>query len=366
MLLISGYQTHPVRRTGATPLSDSPATNDATPTVRPRSAKKWRRLKVLVALGAVLVLLAAAYVHFWLYLPMGSGPAGPNVPAETFAKPWTERKVLLVGIGDSVTAGFGASPGLSYFERLTTNPENEFDDMQGRSLSRVLPNLEAQNISVSGSNSLEHVSQIEKKLPESPTDVFGMVVMTSGGNDLIHWYGRTPPREGAMYGCTQNEAKPWIANYEKRLDQMFSAIESRFPGGCLIFIADIYDPSDGYGNPESAYLPPWPECIAVHTAYNEAIHRAAAQHPETVRVVPMHGEFLGHGVHCRKFWTKHYRYNDPNYWYLFNLEDPNDRGYDAIRRVFLLEMIKERERIAAEGSPMTAGIGKIDDAAKSN
>jgi hypothetical protein len=27
-----------------------------------------------------------------------------------------------------------------------------------------------------------------------------------------------------------------------------------------------------------------------------------------------------------------------HYWYYFNLEDPNDRGYDALRRLFLLQM----------------------------
>jgi hypothetical protein len=34
--------------------------------------------------------------------------------------------------------------------------------------------------------------------------------MTTGGNDLIHWYGATPPREGAMYGASLAQAQPWI------------------------------------------------------------------------------------------------------------------------------------------------------------
>ena len=28
------------------------------------------------------------------------------------------------------------------------------------------------------------------------------------------------------------------------------------------------------------------------------------------------------------------------YWYFMNIEDPSERGYDAIRRLFLLEMIE--------------------------
>jgi hypothetical protein len=47
---------------------------------------------------------------------------------------------------------------------------------------------------------------------------------------------------------------------------------------------------------------------------------------------------LGHGIHCRQSWGKHYDANDPHYWYYSNLEDPNDRGYDAIRRVFLAQI----------------------------
>jgi len=149
-----------------------------------------------------------------------------------------------------------------------------------------------------------------------------------------------------MYGATWQQAQPWIANYEQRLNDMLAAIKARFPGGCAILLADIYDPSDGYGHPESAGLPSWPDVVQIHDAYNAALRRAASRHPE-VHVVPMHDEFLGHGVHCRKFWLKTYRPNDPHYWYAPNIEDPHDRGYDAIRRLYLLELIKLREEFRA-------------------
>ncbi len=232
------------------------------------TSHRIHRLRWILALGALLIVLAVAYVHFYLYLPIGSGPAGPPVDPTDFDTIWTERKVLLVGIGDSVTAGFGASRGKSYFDRLSRNPPDEFADMEGRSLAEVLPNLTTLNISLSGSNSLQHADHVRDKLPPQAQHVFGLVVVTTGGNDLIHWYGQRPPREGAMYGATLAQAQPWIDNYGQRLDAMFADIQAKFPGGCLIFVADIYDPSDGAGDPESVWLPPWPNCLPILEAYN--------------------------------------------------------------------------------------------------
>jgi lysophospholipase L1-like esterase len=310
-----------------------------------------RRLRWILLFGAGLALLAAGYVHFYLYLPMGSGPAGPPVDPTAFEQQWTEREVLLVGVGDSVTAGLGATPGKSYFERLSNNPADEFADMQGRSLTRVLPNLRTLNIALSGSNSLEHVRHIETRLPKQETTTFGLVVMTTGGNDLIHWYGRSPPREGAMFGATLAQAEPWIANYEARLDAMFGAIEERFPGGCAIFVGDIYDPSDGAGDPESTWaMPAWPDCLTIHAAYNAALSRTAGRHP-AVHIVPVHATFLGHGIHCRKFWNSHFDSGDPHFWYYYNIEDPNDRGYDALRRLFLNEIVRRRDVITGSTQP---------------
>jgi hypothetical protein len=190
----------------------------------PPQGRRGRRLRWLAVAGAAVVVMAIFYVHFFLYLPTGSGPAGPRVERSKFEQPWTERPVLLVGLGDSVTAGFGASKGRSYFERLVGNPADEFAELKDVCLGRVLPNLKAMNLAMSGSNSLQHVGHIRDRLPVQDENVFGLIVMTTGGNDLIHWYGTAPPREGAMYGATLRQAQPWIDSYEARLDAMFMAM----------------------------------------------------------------------------------------------------------------------------------------------
>jgi lysophospholipase L1-like esterase len=305
-------------------------------------SRRRKRLRWVLASGFVLILAAMGYVHFFLYLPMGSGPAGPSVEPNAFEQPWTDRQVLFLGLGDSVTAGFGATKGHSYFDRLVANPPDEFQELQGVCLSKVLPNLKSVNLSISGSNSLQHLDHIRQCLPRQEEHTFGLIVMTTGGNDLIHWYGATKAREGAMYGATFAQAQPWIDNYERRLDAMFTAIEERFPGGCAIFVGDIYDPSDGVGDPESTWvLPRWADCLKIVAAYNAALYGVAEKH-SAVHVVPVHKTFLGHGIHCRQFWRANYDWSDPHYWYYENIEDPNDRGYDALRRVFLKEIAAQR------------------------
>jgi len=292
----------------------------------------------------LLALLGWGYFAFWLARPSGSGPAGPTVPFEVFQRAWTDRPVLLVGLGDSVTAGFGARQGYSYFDRLVANPTDEFPNMHGVSLRAVFPKLQATNLALSGSTSAQHAEKVLPRLPAADTNTLGIVVITSGGNDIIHNYGKTPPREQAMYGATWQQAQPWVANFERRLEEMLDAVQTKFPGGCEIFLSNIYDPTDGLGDAHSAGLPPWPDAMRILEAYNRILEQAAAKRPN-VHLVNLHDAFLGHGIHCRQFWRKFYRSEDPYYWYHENLEDPNERGYDALRRLFLIEMVKQAERL---------------------
>ena len=290
-----------------------------------------------VFLGGAFALAFLGYLAFGIARPIGSGPAGPSVARDGFRRPWTERPVLLVGLGDSVTAGFGARKGYSYLDRLVANPPDEFSDLRGVSLSVVLPTLQTTNLALSGSTSAQHAEKQLPRLPVANPETLGIVVITTGGNDVIHNYGQTPPREQAMYGATWEQAQPWIANFERRLETLLEGVQGKFPGGCVVFLANIYDPTDGLGDAPSAGLPPWPDGMRILAAYNDIIERSAARHAN-VHLVDLRAAFLGHGIHCRQFWRSFYRRGDPHYWYHENLEDPNERGYDAIRRLFLIEL----------------------------
>src|SRR6266404_3921811 len=61
-------------------------------------------------------------------------------------------------------------------------------------------------------------------------------------------------------------------------------------------------------------LPDWPDGLKIVAAYNDA-HRHCAEKHGNVHLTNLHDGFLGHGIHCTQFWTKHYHPGDPHYWY---------------------------------------------------
>ncbi|TWU38911.1 hypothetical protein Q31b_39890 [Novipirellula aureliae] len=321
--------------------STSPSPLEQSNSEQVKRPQKRKRLILLVVVFLLTVGSVLGYIEFFLARPVGEGPAGPGVDRAAFANIWTDKPVQVVGIGDSITAGLGAKTAShSYFNRLIKNPDDEFAELQGVCLEAVFSNLAHENFAISGSESCLHADLINESIPRYE-DAYGIVLLTTGGNDLIHSYGRSKPRECAMYSATLAEATPWIENFRKRLDTMLNGISDKFPSGCQIFIADIYDPTDGVGDALSIFLPDWPDGLAIHKKYNEAIRDAAANH-DHVHVVPLYETFLGHGSHCRQFWRSTYRSDDPHYWFFTNIEDPNDRGYDAIRRVFLKAIVEQR------------------------
>lgn len=309
------------------------------------SKLKWYRFRLRTLTIVILIVLSGpSYLGFRLYsalrvLPMGEGSAGPAVSPGDFEEVWCEGKVVLVGIGDSITNGLGASREHHYYALLQGNDDEAYPDMAGRDLGVVLPGLTAENYALDYTTSKQHVERQLLRVAVQAQDVRGIVVVTSGGNDLIHDYGRSEPVDGAMYGCSYGQAVVWTENIKDRIDKLLLGIMERFPGGCDIFLANIYDPTDGVGDPQIKGLPRWRSSSRIVELTNAKISELCAEY-ENVHLVDIHTEFLGHGFHCRQWWRRHYRADDPHYWYYSNIEDPNPRGYDAIRRLFLLEMVR--------------------------
>ena len=306
----------------------------------PGRLARWFTLRPVVCAWALLVPIAG-----WLALripgAMGEGPVAVAFDRAPFAHGvWHDGPVLVVSLGDSVSTGYGAPAGEGYFDLVVKNDPVRHPDVGDCDLSHVLPKLSRAKLASLSTNSIAHEESVAFLRPQAP-DTFGLVFWTTGGIDLIHPYGHGEVREGAMYGATLEEALPWIARFEARVDRTLGALSDRFPGGCEIFVGTIYDPTDGVGDIEHAgvvcWLPAWPDALAIHGRFNRAIREACARH-RNAHVVDVHGVMLGHGIHCRDASNPHHDRADPTYWYWWNLEDPNARGYDALRRLFLGEL----------------------------
>ena len=221
---------------------------------------RWYSFRWQTGVALCVVFFVAWYFLIGRYKhPVGAGPAGPAVSAGAFQKAWLTNQFILIGIGDSVTAGFGATHKHDYFDLLQQNDDARYPDMVGRDLRHVFPNLIAHNFSVSYTVSEEHLRDQVPLIAMYPPTVRGIVVITTGGNDLIHDYGRSAPRDGAMYGCTYEQALGWKDSFHGRLRGIVDGVIAKFPGGCDVFLANVYDPTDDVGDIEHAHLmlPAW-------------------------------------------------------------------------------------------------------------
>ena len=144
---------------------------------------KWYsfRLRVWLVIFLLIVMFAVYYGYRlsvgFLLLPMGDGPAGPAVSAEYFEKVWTEERVVLIGIGDSITRGLGASARHTYFNLLVKNDDEQYPDMKGADLGSVLPKLEAENFAQDYTITSEHLERQLPEIEEYPEDVKGIIVI---------------------------------------------------------------------------------------------------------------------------------------------------------------------------------------------
>jgi lysophospholipase L1-like esterase len=309
-----------------------------------KTKSKWYKLRWRTILLCLLIIaLFCGYVGWRLYnavrvRPMGTGPAGPAIAAEPFQKQWLDKPVVFVGIGDSITRGLGANMKHTYFPLLMNNDDAFYPEMAGKDLSHVVTIQSYRNYAQDYTVSQEHIDRQLAKIPQYDESVHGIIVITSGGNDLIHDYGRSETKPDAMYGCTYQQAQEWCELLKTRLNTILMGLIGKFPGDCDIFFGTIYDPTDGVGDPQTMMLPRWRDCVTVLALANQKIAELCEKYPN-VHLIDIHSEFLGHGIHCDEPWRKHYNKDDPHFWYYYNLEDPNLRGFDAIRRLFLREMI---------------------------
>ena len=301
--------------------------------------------KIAVLWGVVWTLGACSGIKTTA-LEETPGPTQNATPT-----PAPQLKLHVAGFGDSVTDGYCSSSGKDYVSLLVTNDDAAYPGWAGKDLSSHFASVSLTNASISGSTSCDYSpealrSYIQNYLATNTFDADKtVVVITLGGNDLIEPYGCSASADCAAFCSSLSEATPWASAYKARMTSFIQVFYQEIPGDVEVFLANIYDPTDGIGDIENAVissggssysLPAWPDGLQVHGMYNDMVADIATT--TGAHLVDMHAAMLGHGIHFDDPTNPYYDSTDPSYWYCANLEDPNDAGYHAIRGAFYSEL----------------------------
>ena len=227
-----------------------------------------------------------------------------------------------VALGDSMLIDYYAGgPGWGAASLLYKNLDDVYPDWKGKDLSTLYPGIKFHNLTSDGATTS---TVLNWQLPRVPTgeNQPTIVVMTVGGNDLLHHYG-VPEERGVELSYEM----------KRNLLKIISCLQDpeRFPKPAKIYIGNIYDPSDGMGNLEKEGYSPWPDGLKVLDHWNRRIQEVAEE--KGLTLVDIHKHFLGHGVNYDDPSGKYYDPKDNTPWLRLVIE-PNARGAHEIRKLF--------------------------------
>lgn len=270
-------------------------------------------------------------------LGMGCAPAVDPGKDAADAGPEYPSVARVLVLGDSISTGTGASEPdvLSYYALLYDDDGSgehgePDDDLKARFGEELLFRQLAQGGATSGDfaaslctgcddNALQGLFESRETWPPEGHTV---VVMTIGGNDLG---GRL--LAGDYTGAILDDA---IANLRSIVG--FLQDPAHFPDGTSIFVASIYDPSDGEDHASGCLFdvefPGISEAIDVWHARYEALSAELG-----FTVVDATSHFRGHGWNYANPQNPFYDEDDPSLWFSDCIH-PNDRGHHELRRLF--------------------------------
>jgi lysophospholipase L1-like esterase len=233
----------------------------------------------------------------------------------------------VVFLGDSITNGNGASNRqLSYPKLLKDNDDEtwpagaEFD----------FPALfdEAPEVIDEALAGATTASLVAKQLPHVTEDLGDTVsgktavVVTIAGNDV----------QGIMFNTSKTEET--TENILENLGEFYDYFQDpvRFPDGSQIYLANVYEPSDGVGQADECFYGLNLENVLPTLDY---VNNATLEHAQDRNVawIDMRGHFLGHGFHAGDEDNAYHQADDPSLWFADDCIHPNDRGHHEIRRL---------------------------------
>lgn len=235
----------------------------------------------------------------------------------------------VIFLGDSITAGYGnTEDSLAYTALLQHNDADAWPGYDDEDLDSLYPDLsEVIDVSRGGATTSSLVrtqlGQVEDQL-SMPAAGPSLVVMTIAGNDM----------QELIFNEDETDAK--LAEVLDNLTETMAFFQDpdRFPDGTRVYIANVYEPSDGVGQADSCFYSLDLNGVLSALLENNQNTRALAEELGFAWV-DMYGHFLGHGYYSEDETNPYYDAEDPSLWFASDCIHPNDRGHHEVRRLFM-------------------------------
>ncbi|MCO4748412.1 MAG: SGNH/GDSL hydrolase family protein [Proteobacteria bacterium] len=252
------------------------------------------------------------------YVPESYPPASPTTA---------------IFFGDSITAGVGAGDTLSWSELLVQNNDTTWGGYEAHDLQDAFPSItRTVNVAKGGDTTGDLLTQAAAAEAELTFPVSGPVFIgvTIGGNDLVSviLQPSAQPQTVAAMNTNIGAFIDWTQD------------TSKFPDGAYVYMANVYDPSDGVGTAAACFQGfDTSSAVAALQQANDNLRTMAET--RGFSVVDMHGHFAGHGLNYTMTDIDTYDATDPSLWFESDCIHPNQRGHHELRRIFFAAAVDE-------------------------
>jgi hypothetical protein len=227
--------------------------------------------------------------------------------------------LIYVALGDSISIDdYAGGPGCGAASLLHENTLR-FPEFDGKDLSSRLSGIRLELLAADGATAPDVAGLQVRNLPGLGGDI-AVATLTCGGNDLLR-----------IYGADLQVGEVAAQELREYLDEILDALRSQAADGAIVIVGNIYDPTDGTGDPDLFGGVPWPDGMQILDLMNEAIEEKADEYDALL--ADIHSHFLGHGVAAEDPGHPYHNPDDPTHWYEHVIE-PNWRGASEVRRVF--------------------------------
>ena len=256
-----------------------------------------------------------------------SGMPGDSDHMSYFAPGLTpELATRLVILGDSISAGAGAGrSSLVYHALLADNDESQWPDEADDDLMSLTGGpVEVLDHSRGGATTRNLRGQTDAALDEIglPASGHTVVVLTIGGNDL----------QSALIGGDPTGRILDDAIEAIRMMALRFLDPDDFPDGTSLYLATVYDPSDGEAHVDGCFLDlTLPEFVEALDVWRER-YLALGEEVGFSVVDPL-GHFHGHAHNYDNPDNPYYDAEDNTLWFSDCIH-PNTRGHHELRRLF--------------------------------